>query len=375
MIQAEGFDGLGEHVNAIHDLEGSRVLEALRETSGAREQIHDLERGHCAYLATESSRVGETIVSPNPVWVDLGSTIVTPSADDEEAETARAVARAVGTVVSSLRDQRGWSLAELADEAGKHRTHLGLVERGERHVSVESAYRLARALGLSLTELVNMAETNAAGGDLPVRLPARTPPPDATRNADSVSTASGLDEAWIVGAITNTYRRLDLIDEQLINAGTQPLAEIIELASLSAMIGNLLRSALADASEGGYRSNDPHKYPDLVSESDRGSDLEIKVALETNMPKGHLPKPGQHLIFRYVLGGRRGEYVRGQRGSVVWIWEARLGNLSAIDFAESNTAGDSGKTAVIRARVLDEMACVYYDRRFLPYARPRAGHE
>ena len=317
---------------------------------------------------------GETIVSPNGTWVDLGSGTVAPSADDEEAETARAVARAVGTVVSSLRDQRGWSLAELADEAGKHRTHLGLVERGERHLSVESAYRLARALGLSLTTLVDMAEAQAAGVDLPVRLPTRIPPPAAARNADHVSDTSGLGETWISGAIANTYRRLDLIDEQLVNAGTQPLAEIVELANLSAMIGNLLRSALADASEGRYRGNDPHKYPDLVSQSDRAHDLEIKVALETNRPKGHLPKPGHHLVFRYVLGGRRGEYIRGQRGNVVWIWEARLGHLSATDFDESNTPGDSGKTAVIKTRVLDEMTCVYYDQRFLPYAKPRPGH-
>ena len=298
-----------------------------------------------------------------------------PSADDAEAETARAVARAVGTVVGSLRDQRGWSLAELADEAGKHRTYLGLVERGERHVSVESAHRLAGALGLSLTDLVHMAEATVAGADLPVRLPIRTPPPDAARNTDSVSATSGLGAAWIAGAIANTYRRLDLIDEQLVNAGTQPLAEIVELANLSAMIGNLLRSALANASEERYRSNDPHKYPDLVSESAGASDLEIKVALETNQPKGHLPKPGHHLIFRYVLGDRPGEYVRGQRGNVAWIWEARLGHLSAVNFAESNTPGDSGKTAFIKPHVLDAMTCVYYDRRFLPYAKPRPGHD
>ncbi|MDE0497383.1 MAG: helix-turn-helix domain-containing protein [Acidimicrobiaceae bacterium] len=319
--------------------------------------------------------VGETIVSPDSERVDIGSGTVTASAGDEEAETARAVARAVGTVVGSLRDQRGWSLAELADEAGKHRTHLGLVERGERRVSVESAYRLARALGLSLTELVNMAEAQAAGADLPIRLPARMPPPDAARNADRISAISGLGDGWITGAIANTYRRLDLIDEQLVNAGAQPLAETVELASLSAMIGNLLRSALADGSEGRYRSNDPHKYPDLVSESDAASDLEIKIALETNQPKGHLPKPGHHLVFRYVLGNRRGEYVRRERGNVAWIWEARLGHLSALDFSESNTSGDSGKTAVVKARVLNEMTCIYYDRRFLPYARPRPGHE
>ena len=102
--------------------------------------------------------------------------------------------------------------------------------------------------------------------------------------------------------------------------------------------------------------------------------MEIKIALEANLPKGHLPKPGAHLICRYVLADREGAYRRNLRGNVVWFWEARLGELSKKDFNISNTPGDSGKTAVIKAAALDRLTCLYYDDRFLPYAKPRAGH-
>lgn len=298
---------------------------------------------------------------------------VTSPADPAE-EAARAFARAVGTVVARLRGERGWSLEDLADEAGRHRTYVGLIERGERHASVATAFRLAEALGLSLSDLVNLAEAHMSGAGVPVRFSRRDSPPSATRGVEAITRVAGLDENWIPSAIEATYAVLDRIDEQLVNTGSRPLAEVVELANLSAIVGNLLRSALEANSRGVYRSNAPHTFPDLVSQSVTSQGLEIKIALEGNMPKGHLPKPGPHLICRYVLAERDGGYTRGHRGSVVWIWEARLGELSEDDFNTSNTPGDSGKTAVISAEALYRLTCVYYDGRFRPIARPRAGH-
>ncbi len=280
----------------------------------------------------------------------------------------------MGTVVARLRGERGWSLEDLADEAGRHRTYVGLIERGERHLSVASAFRLARALGLSLSDLINLAEAHVSGASDPVRFSQRNSPPNATRGVEAVQQVAGLNENWIPSAIEATYATLDRIDEQLVNTGSRPLAEVVELANLSAIVGNLLRSALEANSLGVYRSNAPHTFPDLVSPSGTSQGLEIKIALEGNMPKGHLPKPGAHLICRYVLAERDGAYSRGHRGNVVWIWEARLGELTEDDFNTSNTPGASGKTAVISAEALYRLTCVYYDGRFRPIARPRPGH-
>jgi len=297
------------------------------------------------------------------------------SLEDSDEESAKAFARTMGAVIARLRSERGWSLEDLADEAGRHRTYLGLIERGERHLSVASAFRFAQALGLSLSDLVHRAEAHESGKVVPARFPLRVSPQDASRGVEAVRRVASLDEYWISSAIEATHTTLDCIDEQLVNTGSPPLAEVVELANLSAIVGNLLRSALQANSRGAYRSNVPHAFPDLVSQSEASSDLEIKVALEANMPKGHLPKPGAHLICRYVLAARDGTYSRGHRGNVVWIWEARLGEISEDDFNTSNTPGDSGKTAAISAEALYRLTCVYYDKRFRPIARPRAGHD
>ena len=294
---------------------------------------------------------------------------------DPAEEAARGFARSLGTLISEFRRQRGWSLEDLADEAGRHRTYFGLVERGERHLSVASAYRAAEALGISLSDLIQLAEEGAPLANHAVRFEHRTVPPGAARGGDAVQLFAGLSESWVPKAIEATHQTLDRIDEQLISTGSPPLAEVVELANLSAIIGNLLRESLARGSNGRYKSNEPHTYPDLISPSGDAEGLEIKIALETNKPKGHLPKPGPHLTCRYVLADRAGNFSRQDRGNVVWIWEVRLGELSEEDFSLSNTPGDSGKTAVIKTDSLDRLDCIYFDRRFLPYAKPRPGHD
>jgi len=66
--------------------------------------------------------------------------------------------RAFGAAVRRLRAGRGLSQEQFAELAGLHRTYLGGIERGERNVSLVNINRLARALGLTLGEL--MTEVN-----------------------------------------------------------------------------------------------------------------------------------------------------------------------------------------------------------------------
>src|SRR5262249_54639240 len=101
--------------------------------------------------------------------------------------------------------------------------------------------------------------------------------------------------------------------------------------------------------------------------------IEIKMALETNNPKGHLPKEGHYLTCRYVLGDADGNCEIGTRGDVVWIWELRFGHLETEHFNISNTAGDSGKTAVVNRDGMDRLAIVYVDRVRCPYG-PRSRY-
>lgn len=60
----------------------------------------------------------------------------------------------VGKTIRQLREAIGISQEELAYRAGLHRTYIGGVERGECNLGVENLIRIARALEVSPTALL-----------------------------------------------------------------------------------------------------------------------------------------------------------------------------------------------------------------------------
>lgn len=292
----------------------------------------------------------------------------TPRPDDLTGNVVDTIAR--------LRREAGLTLEDLADRAGLHRTSLGLVERGERGLTIESAAKIAEALNLSFGSLISVAEADKEGvSSQGAALSPRRLPASVSRNEDRLLELTGLENSAIRSAVEHVYDTLDLIDAELIARGSEPISGLVELANLSSMIGNLVGAGIAEASSGLYVRNRPHAFPDLVPQRSDLPDLEIKTALEKNSPKGHLPKAGVYLTFRYGLGWPNGEYTRGKegRGPTAWIWEVRVGYLGLDDFSISNTEGDSGKTAVIRSDSFKAMSVVLFDSRFFPYARNWGG--
>lgn len=179
-----------------------------------------------------------------------------------------------------------------------------------------------------------------------------------------------LTTKMIVDGVNDAYYTLEAIDEKLTEIGSAKLSELMELANLSAFIGNVIGGTLARQSSGKYERNRPHAYPDLIhisEDSEKG--VEVKVALEKNYPKGHLPKPGFYLMFRYVLGSQAGKYTKGEREDTVWVWEIRFGELEKDDFSVSSTEGNSGKTAVIKTKKYNKTLLIYYDKDMCPYVR------
>ena len=65
-------------------------------------------------------------------------------------------------VIRERRLKLGLSQEALAAKAKVHRTYVGMIERGERSPTCDVAYKLARALGVSLSSLIREAENSQA---------------------------------------------------------------------------------------------------------------------------------------------------------------------------------------------------------------------
>ena len=60
-----------------------------------------------------------------------------------------------GERVRDLRQGKGLSQEAFADRCGLDRTYISSIERGKRNVSLENLEVLARALDVSLSQLLN----------------------------------------------------------------------------------------------------------------------------------------------------------------------------------------------------------------------------
>lgn len=78
------------------------------------------------------------------------------------AETADAINKDLGRRVKKLRGDRGWSLEELASASGVSRSMLSEIERKRANPTLSVTYRIARAFGLSLQDLIESADSASA---------------------------------------------------------------------------------------------------------------------------------------------------------------------------------------------------------------------
>lgn len=68
------------------------------------------------------------------------------------------LARRFGKLVRRLRQEKGYSQEEFSFRVGLHQTYVSLVERGERNVTIQTAERIAKALGTTMAELFGELE-------------------------------------------------------------------------------------------------------------------------------------------------------------------------------------------------------------------------
>lgn len=64
----------------------------------------------------------------------------------------------LGVVLKSARLEKGLSQAALAKKCGLQRAYVASIERGEKAITVETANRVAAAMGMTLVALFQRVE-------------------------------------------------------------------------------------------------------------------------------------------------------------------------------------------------------------------------
>lgn len=61
-----------------------------------------------------------------------------------------------GKQVRKVRLKQGLSQEELAEKAGLHRTYIGMIERAEKNITLLNIEKLAKALDISIVDLLKI---------------------------------------------------------------------------------------------------------------------------------------------------------------------------------------------------------------------------
>lgn len=76
----------------------------------------------------------------------------------KRGETVQFDNRAVGRTIRSLRNKKGISQDALSGFAGIARTHLTMIENGNKQANFETLWKIANALDMRPSELVALIE-------------------------------------------------------------------------------------------------------------------------------------------------------------------------------------------------------------------------
>lgn len=67
----------------------------------------------------------------------------------------KAILQRFGTRVREERERRGISQERLGELAGVHRTYVGMIERGEKNITLTNIDRIARAFRVRVRDLID----------------------------------------------------------------------------------------------------------------------------------------------------------------------------------------------------------------------------
>lgn len=64
----------------------------------------------------------------------------------------------LGARIREIRKAKGWRQIDLAQHSGVHEVHISDLERGSREAGIKTLYALARALGVTMENLLKNIE-------------------------------------------------------------------------------------------------------------------------------------------------------------------------------------------------------------------------
>lgn len=83
--------------------------------------------------------------------------------------TMNEISKQIGQRIRNYRTQKKLSQEKLAELADCHPTYIGQIERGEKNATVESISRIASALGVSLSRLLEKLGRDDKSDNIPLK--------------------------------------------------------------------------------------------------------------------------------------------------------------------------------------------------------------
>lgn len=196
----------------------------------------------------------------------------------------------LGRCIRTLRERRGFTLEQLASQAGITYQYLSGVENGKENFTIGVLAKLAEALRLPVSELVTTAYHEEDALAAPRVNPQLFRP--------GVPMPEGLSTKYLEAAANQSLLVIHRINRHLIAATGRPLQQFIQGNNFSGLVSNILCDAL-DANSP-YKHNSHQRHPDLINPEARGEGLEVKATIKLGKGgESHNGHGGWHLIACY----------------------------------------------------------------------------
>lgn len=193
----------------------------------------------------------------------------------------------IGKAIRALREQRGFTLEQLAPMAGITYQYLSGVENGRENFSIAVLQRLSDALRLPLKSLVAMAYEAADQQ--------QAPKVSKEFFRRTVPLPGALTYEQLEGALNQTQAIFYLINRNMLAEVGRPLQDLIQGNNFSGLVSNVFSDAMDQNTV--FKHNHDQRYPDLICQETK-TGLEVKATIQVGKGgESHNGHSGWHTII------------------------------------------------------------------------------